>query len=617
MMKSKETKELRAKARWSILRHALLAGTTTPSVAVDPNGESNNHNDEHDGAAHAVHQQQQQQHSMNTFPGFRVLQRTILPPPSTYPPSNAIAASTTSSSSYIMVLAVINNDNIGTSVNDNDSDCCWDTVLYTYTSSSSPSTLFHKEIQFITRETKKELLPPMKSTTATTTIRDRLEGLLSHRIHNGVDNTGNVRVWDAEMTLAGFLLDVMMMMMMMRVVGISNIDDAASGGCVHDDTIGLMQLKNQIRSMMLSTCTPVIEDSARTASATQTKSNPSTEETTTTTTTTTCNILELGAGQAGLAGLAMMVASSNKLVVNSEDTNTVLPKMKPCRVILTDGHPKCVENNKVCVDLTTKMMLSKRNERTSEETVTMTTTTTTTTTTQSATTNSGRSAMVKCNLLLWDSSPNGAMACRQINNLVQTDNHPAPLQGGNLSRDEIAGGSDILEQAVSADDEGKYHLCLASDCVHFQEFHDGLLTTIARTLAVDGIALLCQPKRGSSLNNFIALVNAVNNGVRTSSDEVAILVNKHPLFEVMLYEEFHPKVTELHKALVAERNNNAGDDWLPSSSNSIEKNSIQRWAKYYGPNWHLPLLLVLRKLRRYDEAVDGELARRYVKNRVK
>lgn len=590
MMESKETKELRAKARWSILRHALLAGTTTSaSAAVDHNGESNNHNDDHDGAAHdAV---QQQKHSMNTFPGFRVLQRTILSPPSTSPPAASTADSDESTSSSSCMVAV--NNDIGTFVNDNDSSCCWDTVQYTYTSSSS-SSLFHKEIRFITRETKKELLP-MKSTT--TTIRDRLEGLLSHRIHNGVDNTGNVRVWDAEMTLAGFLLDVMMM------AGMSNITDeenAAPGG-VHDDTIGLMQLKNQLRSMMF--CTPVIKDSTRTARAT-TNSNPPAEE-------TSCNILELGAGQAGLAGLAMMVASSNKLVANSDDT--ALTKMKPCRVILTDGHPKCIENNKICVDLTTKMMVSKQDENTLKET----NMTTAATTTQSIIKDSTLAATVECHLLLWDSSPNGAMACRQINSLVQTDNHPAPLQVDNLSRDEIADES-VLEQAILADDEGIYHICLASDCVHFQEFHDGLLTTIARTLAVNGTALLCQPKRGSSLNNFIALVNAVNNGVGASSDEVATVGNKLPLFEVTLYEEFHPKVTELHKALVgvAESDNNAADAWLSSSSNSMEKKSIHRWSKCYDPNWHRPLMLVLRKLRRYDEEVHGELARRHVKNRV-
>ena len=546
-------KELRAKARWSILRRALLS----PSSSSAHYDDADRHNDNDDSDAGEVQQQYVQrrrqihQHSMNAFPGFQVLERTVLPPPTRTPP-------------------LTENDDVG-AAGEGYYNTSWDTVQYKYSSRAFSTTSFSRtEITFLTRETK-HMLPTTKSTT----IRDRIEGLLSHRIHNGVDNTGNVRVWDAEMTLAGFLLDI-----------VSDIDEDDDAGGIREENTGLSYLRNQLRSMMCTrACPSYVDDDEEeervgkgySATTTTAISKP-------TTTATVCNILELGAGQAGLAGLAMMVvASSHSQFVSSHDKE--VSRMKPSRVILTDGHPKCIENNKICVDLTKKMI----------------------TKTQSAATTNNVAVEVECNLLRWDSSSNGAIKCRQINNFVQ-DN----------SRD----GTEIIEDAQSAVDEGMYHLCLASDCVHFQEFHDGLFTTIARTLTIGGIALLCQPKRGTSLNNFIELIDAVNNDAGAISDEASALGNKLPLFQVTIYDEFHPKVSALHNSLMMAEccTNDTDARFLPSSnqnSHSTENDEfIQRWSKCYDPNLHLPLLLVLRKLRRYDEDTDGELARRHVKNRV-
>ena len=145
-----------------------------------------------------------------------------------------------------------------------------------------------------------------------------------------------------------------------------------------------------------------------------------------------------------------------------------------------------------------------------------------------------------------------------------------------------------LSAEIAAVDEGAYHLVLASDCVHFQQSHDGLLTTIARTLAVGGIALLCQPRRGDSLKNFMALVDAVNGG--------------RPLFRVTLLENFSPKVSSMHSSLVL------GDD----SQNSSDSAALRQLASaQYDPDRHRPLLLALRKMRSYDEDVDGEMVRNH------
>ena len=68
------------------------------------------------------------------------------------------------------------------------------------------------------------------------------------------------------------------------------------------------------------------------------------------------------------------------------------------------------------------------------------------------------------------------------------------------------------------------------------------------------------------------------------------LNSDNPLFEVVLFEDFHPKVTHMHNYL-----------------------SKDTGANTYNPNWHQPLLLCLKKLRRHDEDADGNLVRKHVK----
>eukprot|EP00578_Thalassiosira_sp_NH16_P007259 CAMPEP_0181126682 /NCGR_PEP_ID=MMETSP1071-20121207/27771_1 /TAXON_ID=35127 /ORGANISM="Thalassiosira sp., Strain NH16" /LENGTH=446 /DNA_ID=CAMNT_0023212323 /DNA_START=29 /DNA_END=1369 /DNA_ORIENTATION=- len=412
------------------------------------------------------------EHSMNSFPGFQVLDRTVLPREN-------------------------NGDESLTGRDEN-----WDIVQNSYTSTTEG----HK-VHFLTREVKGQ--HPQQST-----IKSRMEALLSHR-NFGVDNTGNVRVWDAEGTLTGFLLSTVL------------DGDAVRELEGYEQARDLLNLRKTLRFMLRDVSAadaPLIK--------------------------ATCNMLELGAGQAGLAGLAM--AS-----VGTERTVHINSLMKPLHVVLTDGHPQCVENNDACAN-----MIPKNNEDVT-------------------------SAQVEARLLLWDSSPKGAEACHQINKLVKS-----PLQ---------------LNTNNCITDDGSYQLCLASDCVHFQEFHDGLLNTIARTLAVDGVALLCQPRRGTSIQKFMALVNAVNppqddnqlSGATAHDKDLT----KCPLFEMTLYEDFVTKVSKMHKALL-------------TSSATCAQNSSSKNSSRYDPNWHQPLLLVLHKMRPYSEEVDGELARQHVKTRL-
>ena len=448
-----EQKNERVKARWAMLRQALLGKDACGGAKKDnQNGSS--------GGRFNVH-------SMNSFPGFKVLDRTIFPQ---------------SSSNYI-------DDNLGNDIHSNDDDDNWDIVQYTYTSTKSSR---HK-VQFLTREAKEQQANQQQTPS---TIQSRVEALLSHRTY-GVDNTGNVRVWDAEGTLSGFLLSIVL-------DGEGKVDLHELDG--NGQSIQLIELKEKIYSMLI--CNDARGESGGIEP--------------------TCKLLELGAGQAGLAGLALAsTASSNENA-----------KSKPLHVILTDGHPKCVDNNTVCAKMLSGNSIG--NDNISQ-------------------------AQVEANLLLWDSSSKGADACGQINNIVK----------GTVTSNATVDG-------------GQYQICLASDCVHFQDFHDGLLLTIARTLAVNGVALLCQPRRGTSLQNFMTLVDAVNDS------------NDDQLFEMTLFEDFYPKVSDMHTSLLLEAEEGASN-----------KNRI------YDPNWHRPLLLVLQKLRPYSEEIDGEVARQHVKTREK
>ena len=76
---------------------------------------------------------------------------------------------------------------------------------------------------------------------------------------------------------------------------------------------------------------------------------------------------------------------------------------------------------------------------------------------------------------------------------------------------------------------------------------------------------------------------------------------ERPLFQMALFEDFHPKVSAMHRSLIVEKN---------KEHEELESQS------QYEPNWHRPLLLALQMLRSYDEHVDGEAARQHVKSRT-
>ncbi len=436
-------KKERVKARWSLLREALI-GSSQSSAAKN-------------------------KHSMNSFAGFQVLDRTVIQ----------------DVDEYSDLLAKCNNNNAdeGQDGEASSSIESWDFVQNSYTCQQGG------KIQFVTREVKQQpqqQSSQQKQCTSQSSMKSRVEALLSHRFH-GIDNTGNVRVWDAEATLAGFLLSVLLS---------EEFNDVGDTDLETSEFTKVMDLRSRIKTALFANESMCGDDNGQEI----------------------CNILELGAGQAGLAGLAVASATN------------YLDNMRSLQLVLTDGHPKCVENNRSCA----KLLVRERRKDVS----------------------------VDSQLLLWDASAKGAEECQRI---IRECHKPS------------------LEQSSG---EGSFHICLASDCVHFQEFHDGLFATIARTLKVGGVALLCQPKRGCSLANFMTIIDAVNTNESNTSNG--------PLFQVDMLQDFHPKVSNMHRSLEV----------------------TTATSTCYDPNWHRPFLLVMTKLRSFDEDVDGELARKAVKTYI-
>lgn len=105
-----------------------------------------------------------------------------------------------------------------------------------------------------------------------------LSSLVSHHIHDGVDNTGNTRIWDTESTLA-FLL--------------------------HEEPFIIHSTLNISSLWELGSK----------------QQHP-------------LHVLELGCGMAGLASLFVAIQNPNRT-----------------RVVLTDGHPEAVQNNRIHIHL--------------------------------------------------------------------------------------------------------------------------------------------------------------------------------------------------------------------------------------------------------------------------
>lgn len=251
-------------------------------------------------------------------------------------------------------------------------------------------------------------------------------------------------------------------------------------------------------------------------------------------------IIELGAGMAALPSLSLAALAL------SDSTIATMPFMD---IYITDGHPKSVENNLVCSKLTCELYNTITSDLDSGGNGNG----------MNNVVHSSNLCSIQCHQLLWKANNQGYEECQSLLKCGQDDDNSIDY----------------------------FDLILVSDCTHFTECHAGLITTIGRLLRVNGVCLLCQPKRGKTLDQFMDMVRAIDN--RNQIDHHVI----GPLFALNLYRDYDEKISNQHK-MHSERND-----------------------RCYDENIHRPILLELRKVRDFNEEIDTMLATRHLGEREK
>ena len=149
-----------------------------------------------------------------------------------------------------------------------------------------------------------------------------------------------------------------------------------------------------------------------------------------TTSGATCrNILELGGGMTGLCGIGLFMSQ----------------KVPCASVTITDGHPDCATNQRVCISMQK--------------------------------THYGADF------------PQGQLRSKQLR----------------WSRGDLHGDLYAATEGRSV----KYDAILAADCLFFTDFHDDLLWTLAEAVSDAGVIYLLQPRRAGSMQLFVQKAAAV------------------------------------------------------------------------------------------------------------
>ncbi|KAL7579730.1 hypothetical protein ACA910_021872 [Epithemia clementina (nom. ined.)] len=328
--------------------------------------------------------------------------------------------------------------------------------------------------------------------------------------NTAVDNTGNVCIWDAEKTLTWALAQQLL----------QNQE-------VHDTDISTKLL-------------PLIEQPDSSSSSSSASASPCPSVGT---------VLELGIGMAGLAGLFLSQCGAAR------------------RVILTDGHDQCVQNNRINVRLTnacTRSLMQSNHA-------------TTMSTSASA---FQQNHTPECRVLLW-------------------------------ALDDHVPDKDLWDCA---------DLTLVSDCTHFEHYHGHLLWTLLQcTKLQTGRIWMCQPERGKSLKRFRNLIEAVNRYRTQQKSDLKVVSNDGhetttmpaapvqvgPLVEIMGEPNF-PKLEEMHESFLGKPPlgslNSSSDNKIGVASALDGGGGVCEGGNpFYRPNVHQPRLLVLKKLRSLTE----------------
>ena len=476
-----KAKSERARARWSILRSALLgaattAGTTNASSTGGGNVHGDGGNDANKSNAKEVNSA-----SIHRFAGFQLLGRRLVNEAAVVGDmkNTAVAGSA--------CLAGSSNENgdrydDGADKEDEDElEYDYEYAEYTIQVQLPPPAAAIDDEDTEVGWNKTAIKVRTREKRQTKKHQIDLRGLLSHRLH-GVDNTGQSCVWDSESTLTYCLF---------------------AGDDGNNDSLDTAEGE---KIMSIPTCPLAIDKLLSLAASVDVADTATAKK-------TRIRVVELGAGMAGLAGLSLAAFNmNNKIGVCGRYPHWDID------VTLTDGHPDAVLSSRICAELTSRQYGE---------------------TTQNH---------ISCQRLLWNDGAQGVADCQTLTN----------------------NGQD------------KYQLCLASDCVHFQEFHAALVATIGRLLDVGGVCLLCQPRRADSLDNFMRVIDTVN-GVESADGNV---------FDMQIFERYNQKLWGLHQMELAKNDG-------------------------YDPDIHYPRLLVLRKVGEWMEDIHAGAASKHVKNRQK
>jgi hypothetical protein len=372
-----------------------------------------------------------------------------------------------------------------------------------------------------------------------------LDDLVSHRKNKGVDNTGNICVWDSEKTLAYLLYnhfdDFFTVTTTGAVVCNNNYDSINTIGCsCHDDNDN--DNDDDDDDDVDDNDVDDDDDDDDDDDGTEYEYNKDNKVDTSLDDDdhhhrhSEFRIMELGTGMAGLSAVALGFRveirqqdllrrrqqqqqqqddeceddETNK--DNHDNKNT----KKSVHIMLTDGNPDGVKNNTINQYLTRL--------------------------------NSNHNLNIKCDVLLW-------------------------------TRDCSSNDGD--------DDDEDQDVILVSDCVHFQNFHAALAITTFRCLRVGGTAIFCQPTRGPSLDNFLKLLSTATEQQEQQNSSISSLMSQS-----------NNNKSAIRKMEKKKKNPLVRLSWL--SHPIIEQKHQEACSKHndvYDENLHKPKILVITKLR--------------------
>lgn len=283
-------------------------------------------------------------------------------------------------------------------------------------------------------------------TTERKIVKPDIKELISHQVY-GVDNTGNTRVWDSSNVLAYLIMSEKKLVRHSTEMAKRNNDEDD----FYSDNVPFIGLED---ILSLASCKTVAEPQEK------------------------LRVLELGAGMAGLPALSLLSLESFRCKEKLDN----IPKIEVC---LSDGHPLCVENNKICAKLTHSL---------------------------------GHAC---CEKLLWKSDEEGLKECESLLTDI----------------DDIY---DTPEERKSC----KFDLILVSDCTHFIDFHTDLAATIGRLLRIQGRCMMLQPHRGKSLMKFIRIAESINYGKKSCSGPL-FKIDLHDMFNEKIHDMHKKYVVQL------------------------------------------------------------------------